>query len=135
MIIFMARYCCSGTPGSRVRIAVAQYPQNHFNDYKGLCGIFSNRNFRVKSSNNNTATRFQPNTRGLTCTAINKEAFRVFLREFRSARPLLSSKQPWECYKGIRTIGAKRPKSQEKPKIYMKTRKKVLISFTPICDR
>ena len=74
----MARYYCSGTPGSRVRIAVAQYPQNHFNDYKYLCGIFSNRNFRVKSSNNNTATRFQPSTQGLTCTAINKEAFRVF---------------------------------------------------------
>ena len=43
-----------------------------------LCGIFSNRNLGVKSSNNNTATRFQPNTQGLTCTAIYKEAFRAF---------------------------------------------------------
>ena len=45
-----------------------------------LCGIFSNRNLGVKSSNNNTATRFQPNTQGLSCTAIYdyKEAFRVF---------------------------------------------------------
>ena len=43
-----------------------------------LCGIFSNRNLGVKSGNHNTATRFQPNTQGLTCTAIYKEAFRVF---------------------------------------------------------
>ena len=36
----MALYYWSGTPGSRVRIAVAQYPQNHFNDYKGFVWYF-----------------------------------------------------------------------------------------------
>ena len=40
MIIFMARYYCSDTPGSRLKIAVAQYPQNNFNDDEGFVWYF-----------------------------------------------------------------------------------------------
>lgn len=40
MIIFMARYYCSCTPGSQLRIAVAQYPQNNFNDDEGFVWYF-----------------------------------------------------------------------------------------------